>query len=96
MGCRGVAAPLPRGGDERGAGSAGKGLGMSEAVWLVEAWKEEEGGAEAVAMAWSEEAQTGLDWAEEGLVGVLGVRGVADDRRRPLLLPLELGPAVAV
>ena len=79
---------------------------MSEAVWLVEAWKEEEGAAEAVAMAWSEEAQTGLDWseeaqtgldwAEEGLVGVLGVRGVADDRRRPLLLPLELGPAVAV
>ena len=55
-------------------------------AWLVEAWKEDEGGAEAAAMA----------WAEEGLVGVLGVRGVADDRRRPLLLPLELGPAVAV
>jgi hypothetical protein len=54
--------------------------------WLVEAWKDDEGGAEAAAMA----------WAEEGLVGVLGVRGVADDRRRPLLLPLELGPAVAV
>jgi len=37
-----------------------------------------------------------MAWAEEGLFGVLGVRGVADDRRRPLLLPLELGPAVAV
>ena len=59
---------------------------LVEAWKVVEAWKDDEGGAEAAAMA----------WAEEGLVGVLGVRGVADDRRRPLLLPLELGPAVAV
>ena len=95
MARRGLAAPLPRG-DECGAGAAGTGLGRSVAVWLVEAWNEDEGGAEEAAMAWAEEGQTGLDWAEEGLFGVLGVRGVADDRRRPLLLPLELGPAVAV
>ena len=69
---------------------------LVEAWKVVEAWKDDEGGAEEAAMAWAEEGQTGLDWAEEGLVGVLGVRGVADDRRRPLLLPLELGPAVAV